>query len=66
MSSFPMRASPLFLGPGTSFWGMGCPFLGTLTYRIHFVQMIYKVPLAQVHSELRMERGHREDWAGGW
>lgn len=28
--------------------------------------MIYKVPLAQVHGELRMQRGHREDWVGGW
>lgn len=67
MNSFPVLASPPFLGPGTSspLGGRDATFWA-LTYRIHFVQVIYKVPLAQVYGELRMERGHREDWIGGW
>ena len=30
--------------------------LGKLTHRAHFVQVIYKVALAQVHGELRRSR----------
>lgn len=45
-------------GPGTSPppWGMSYPLLGKHTHGIHFVQVIYKVALAQVHGELRMSR----------
>lgn len=35
---------------------MSYPLLGKLTHGIHFVQVIYKVALAQVHGELRMSR----------
>lgn len=35
---------------------MSYSLLGKLTHGIHFVQVIYKVALAQVHGELRMSR----------
>lgn len=39
--------------------------LGKLTHRVHFVQVIYKVALAQVHCELRMSRVTGEIGEGG-
>lgn len=35
---------------------MRWPLLAKLTHRVHSVQVIYKVSLAQVHGELRMSR----------
>lgn len=62
MSSLGVGASPPSLGPGTPPPLGG---LGTLTDRVHFVQVVYEVPLAQVHGELRGQKGRKEAWAGG-